>query len=235
MLVTSATSAHPRRRYKRGEGERLRADILVAAKDLLAETGDEESVSVRAVAERVGVTTPSIYHHFADKAALIAAVCADVFAELDRRMEAAAAEETDPFVGLRARGEAYARFALEKPEHYRIVMMTLPRHGHDEFASHDLVAGATFTHLVDAVRACQEAGVFGTRRSAEDLARVLWSSVHGAVSLALAKPGIEGDDSLAFCLHAVEVAGVGLAVLDRVPDDDCVTGTDLVSRLGPAR
>lgn len=232
--MTAGTSARPRRRYRRGEGERLRADILVAAKDLLAETGDEESVSVRAVAERVGVTTPSIYHHFADKAALIAAVCADVFADLDAAMEQAAAQEQDAFTALRARGEAYARFALENPEHYRIVMMTPPRGEQHAFDGDDLVAGATFRHLVDAVRRCQDAGVFGTRHAAEELARTLWGAAHGAVALALAKPGVEGEDPLAFCLRAIEVAGVGLAVLDRIPDED-VTGPDLLDRLGPPR
>ena len=63
--MTSAP-AHPRRRARRGEGERLREEILVAARELLAETNDADAVSVRAVAERVGVSTPSIYLHYAD-------------------------------------------------------------------------------------------------------------------------------------------------------------------------
>jgi RND superfamily putative drug exporter len=36
----------------------LREEILAAATRLLAETGDEEAVSIRAVAEAVGVTRP---------------------------------------------------------------------------------------------------------------------------------------------------------------------------------
>ncbi len=50
--------------------------------DLLTETGSEDAVSIRAVAQRVGVSAPSIYLHFADKRALIDAVCEEVFEAL---------------------------------------------------------------------------------------------------------------------------------------------------------
>src|SRR4051812_49659681 len=83
----------PRRRASRGSGEQLRAEIVAATKDLLAGGASAESVSIRAVADAVGVTSPSIYLHFADKDALIEAVVADVFHALDAAMLAAAAEQ----------------------------------------------------------------------------------------------------------------------------------------------
>ena len=64
-----------RRRAPRGRGGELRGEILQAAMSLLQETGDEAAVSVRGVAQRVGVSVPSLYLHFADKQALIDAVC----------------------------------------------------------------------------------------------------------------------------------------------------------------
>jgi len=48
------------------------------------ETGHAKAVSIRSVAQRVGVTSPSIYLHFADKDALLDAVCARYFERLDR-------------------------------------------------------------------------------------------------------------------------------------------------------
>jgi AcrR family transcriptional regulator len=211
--MTTAPTAHPRRRYPRGEGERLRADILSAAKGLLTETGDVDSVSIRLVAERVGVSTPSIYHHFADKSALITAVCEDVFVELDQRMEAAAVGTPDPFEALRARGIAYCRFALDNPEHYRIVMMSLPTHG-ESFTARDLVAGPAFEHLVSGVVACQQAGVFPADVAPTGIALALWAAVHGAVSLVLTKPGIAGPDPVEFCTRVLEATGAGLAFGD---------------------
>jgi AcrR family transcriptional regulator len=222
MRMTTA-AARPRRRARRGEGERLRAEILASAKALLAETGDADAVSVRAVADRVGVSTPSIYLHFADKAALMDAVCLDVFTALDREMEAAARESPDPFEGLRLRGMAYVRFALENPEHYRLVMMRTPghdAHADDPFGSDDIVAGAAFHHLRDAVNDCVAAGVFAPDQDPELVATSLWAAAHGAVSLCLAKPGIAGEDALALCDHVICAAGLGLALLGRLGDHD---------------
>jgi AcrR family transcriptional regulator len=216
--MTPAT-ARPRRRARRGEGERLREEILVAAKALLAETGDADAVSVRAVAERVGVSTPSIYLHFADKATLLDAVCLDVFTELDTLMEQAATDVEDPFEGLRQRGLAYVRFALQNPEHYRLVMMRMPGHesySGDEFGRDDIVAGATYHHLTDAVRRCVEAGVFAPEANPELIATTLWAAAHGAVSLCLAKPGIAGDDALALCDYVITTSGLGVAVMGHM-------------------
>lgn len=221
--MTTTANARPRRRYPRGEGERLRADILVAAKDLLASTGDVDSVSIRLVAERVGVSTPSIYHHFADKAALITAVCEDVFAELDRLMQAAAQGVDDPHEALRERGLAYCRFALDNPEHYRIVMMSLPHDG-EVFTAQDLVAGQTFAHLVSGVEACQSADIFPADEDPARIAMALWACVHGAVSLVITKPGIAGDDPLAFCAMVLEATGAGMAVLANPAVDDPARG-----------
>ncbi len=104
-----------RRRASRGSGEQLREEIIAATKDLLAESASSDAVSIRAVADAVGVTSPSIYLHFADKDALIEAVVADVFAELDAAMVAAGNAVELPLAKLRAYGLAYVKFAVAHP------------------------------------------------------------------------------------------------------------------------
>ena len=47
-----------RSRSPRGQGEQLREEILEAAQSLLMETASEDAVSIRAVADAVGVTPP---------------------------------------------------------------------------------------------------------------------------------------------------------------------------------
>jgi len=212
------TSLHPRRRARRGEGERLRAEILDAARGLLAEVQDADSVSVRAVADRVGVSTPSIYLHFADKAALLDAVCEAVFADLDARMEEAAATTDDPFDGLRLRGLAYVRFALANPEQYRLAMMRMPGGDADAhpFSADDIVAGAAHHHLVDAVQRCVDAGVFAAGTDAGTVATTLWAAAHGAVSLCLAKPGIAGEHAEELCEMVITQAGLGAALTSHL-------------------
>jgi AcrR family transcriptional regulator len=215
--------ARPRRRARRGEGERLRPEILAAAKALMAEIGDADAVSVRAVAERVGVSTPSIYLHFADKAALLDAVCEDVFADLERAMEDAAATTEDPFEGLRLRGMAYVAFAIENPEHYRLVMMRMPGQDHSgriPFGRDDIVAGTTYHQLTAAVQRCIDAGVYTADQDPELIATTLWAAAHGAVSLVLAKPGIGGEDAMALCDYVISAAGLGVAMIGRLGPAD---------------
>ena len=104
MTGHAAPAASPRRhRARRGEGGRLREEILAAGTRLLLETGDEEAVSIRAIAQAVGVTPPSIYLHFADKTELIYAICEELFRKLDDEMAAAAAGVDDPLEELHRR------------------------------------------------------------------------------------------------------------------------------------
>ncbi len=121
--LPSSPAAQPRRRAPRGQGAALRGEVLGAAMELLRETGAEQAVSLRAVAQRVGVSVPSIYLHFADKQALLDAVCEEVFEQLFLALKEASADAADPFDALRRQGAAYVQFAVANPEHYRIVMM----------------------------------------------------------------------------------------------------------------
>jgi len=118
-----------RARAPRGSGDLLREEILAAATELLLETGQAKSVSIRSVAQRVGVTQPSIYLHFADKYGLMDAVCARYFDKLDLEMQRVATEHTAAVEALRAQGLAYIRFATENPELYRIATMSEWRSG----------------------------------------------------------------------------------------------------------
>ena len=183
--------------------------------DLLKETGDVDAVSVRAVAQRVGVSVPSLYLHFADKQALIDAVCEEVFEALHLRMRAAAADAPDPFQALRAQGNAYVHFALENPEHYRIVMMT--EHAGDRSSADQAIAGGAFDYLVESVRACIDAGVYSG--DPIELGLGLWAAAHGVAALLVAKPYFPWPDVNDFVDRTICMAGMGLAVSDRISLD----------------
>ena len=191
--VTAARPAPPpparpprRPRARRGEGERLREEILDATSQLLLETGDHEAVNIRSVAEAVGVTPPSIYLHFSDKAELIKAVCGRHFGSLEQYIEQAVAGTADPGEQLRLRGRAYVRFGLEHPEHYRILFMS-KQEATDEPPHEELRAASGFTALVENVVRAAEAGAI---RAPDPLlvATGLWTVVHGITSLAISIP-----------------------------------------------
>ena len=172
-----------RQRARRGEGERLREEILEATSQLLLRTGDREAVSIRSVADAVGVTPPSIYLHFADKAALINAVCLQHFHSLDQYIEAAVAGTEDPLEQLRRRGQAYVRFGLERPEQYRILFMSRPDPS-EQAPDDQLLDACGFNALRANVQRAMDAGVIA---AADPLlvSTGLWTVVHGVTSLAI--------------------------------------------------
>ena len=58
--ATPGTGAPARPRSRKGEGDRLRVEILDAAEALLLEKGSPDHVSMRAIADQVGVSPPAI-------------------------------------------------------------------------------------------------------------------------------------------------------------------------------
>jgi AcrR family transcriptional regulator len=167
---------------------------LAAAERLLIETGDEQAVSIRAVADAVGVTPPAIYLHFADKRELIFEVCAASFAELDRLSEEAAARSSVPTESLRLRGRAYVQFGIDHPEQYRVLFMRRPAATSEVFDDERLRTAACFDHLVDAVQACVDAGALQAKADAFIVAVELWAVVHGITSLLISKPDFPWPD-----------------------------------------
>lgn len=203
----------PRKRAPRGQGAALRGEVLRAAMDLLRETGSEESVSLRAVAGRVGVSVPSIYLHFADKQALLGAVCEEVFGALHIALKEASSDAADPFEALRRQGVAYVRFALANPEHYRIVMMGAP----SDYQPVDEIASGAFGHLLASVTSCVGVGVL--EGDPVRLGMQLWATAHGLASLLIAKPRFPWPPVDELVDSTMCAAGIGLAVQSRLPRD----------------
>ena len=181
--AASPAPAARRPRARKGEGHLLRAELVAAASDLLADLGDPNLLSMRAVAAAVGVTPPSIYRHFADKQALLLAVLTERWAEIQRILAGAAGESDDPFDALRRFCLAYVRFAEERPGHYRVLFSAAAPAGVTEDpTSHP--GAPTFLALVDLVQRCLDAGAEPQPgRDSWFLALQVWLSGHGLVDL----------------------------------------------------
>jgi AcrR family transcriptional regulator len=194
---------------------------VAAAKDLLAVSADSTAVSIRAVADKVGVTPPSIYLHFADKDALIEAVVADVFAELDAAMVAAGTGITNPLARLRSYGLAYVRFAVAHPEHYRVATMEHCALGDGQFGGSELdrtLRDAAFSHLRETVEACMDEGIFA-RADSLVITLQLWAAAHGIASLLVTKPYLPWGDVDAVADQVLCAAAGGRVLADRLGAD----------------
>jgi AcrR family transcriptional regulator len=177
-----------RQRNARGQGDRLRQEIIDAARDILAETGNLDRLTLRGVARRVGIAATSVYLHFPDAEHLAVVALEQTFAELSAATAAATAEIADPAEALLARCRAYCQFGLDHPGHYRVMfsiaLMPTLAAGDPE----DTPGQRAFRRLLGAVEACLAAGAGRPHRDPRRLASLVWAAEHGLVSARLARP-----------------------------------------------
>lgn len=176
---------------ERRERERreLKDKILDAARELFAEEGYEK-VSMRQIAERIEYSTTAIYLHFPDKETLFRDLCNADFGRLSEKMVRLGQIE-DPLDRIEKLGEAYVAFALEYPNHYRMMFMTV--HPAQELTEEDRrhlenpdENAYEFLRLT-----CAEAIAAGRVRDGlrdpDLLAQLLWAGVHGLAALHITK------------------------------------------------
>lgn len=164
------------------QGSEVRERAIRAASDLLVERG-LDGMSMRAVADRVGVSATALYHYFENKDALVAAVVESAFREFGRYLtEAAQAYPKGSVALVQALGEAYVRFALERQAYYGVLFS--PERP-DPRAIQDLPEGGGYDLFRQALVDAMEAGAI-RRTNADLLAMYLWAVVHGLVMIDLA-------------------------------------------------
>jgi AcrR family transcriptional regulator len=181
--------------------EATRRAILDAAGELLA-SGGEAGLSIREVCSRAGVTPPTVYHHFGDKAALVDRVVEECFTEFDR----AAAKRTppaDPVEALRWAADGYLRYGVEHPTHYRLMFQQRP-------ARPSAAGLASYDRLRRLIAAIAAAGRLVP--PVEDATAAFWCTVHGVTSLVIA--GFLEPDAASVAL----VRDAMIAQLTRPPD-----------------
>lgn len=110
-------SRQPKPGYHHGN---LRQELLDASLRLIAEEG-VGAVSLRRVAREAGVSPGAPYHHFADRAALLAALATEGFETLAARLAAARDAQPDPRSALLAMLEAYVAFAVTDRAHFLLM------------------------------------------------------------------------------------------------------------------
>lgn len=188
--MTATPDACPARRTRspRGEGDKLREEILVAAEAILVESNDESALSIRAIASAVGVTPPSIYLHFADRNELVFAVCERQAEHLQAAMDAAAADGTDGWDRIRRRGYAYLRWGVENPEHYRILMMSRADITPERFIDERLRRATGIDTVAADLESAAAEGLIALVNDPVKETELLWMVIHGVVSLFISKP-----------------------------------------------
>jgi len=176
---------------REGEKDALRKKLLDAGRELFVAQPYEE-VTLRMIAERAEYSAPTILNHFGSKEGLIFAICEEDFGALRARFERLA-KVADPVERLRKIGLAYVDFAMENPNHYRFMFMTahpIPDPADPRFDRNNPDRDAYAFLRVTVAEAIAAGRLRASCDDADIVAQVLWSGVHGLVSLHLTK----GDD-----------------------------------------
>ena len=173
----------------------LKPRILAEARRLLVAEG-LGALSTRRIAREVGCTAPSIYLYFANKDALVHALVDEGVQLLRADLEAAR-----PVGSLEALCRAYADFALANPEYYEVMFHLGPA----EMARYPKQRYREQRAVLDLIGRAALGAQAGSERALRS-ATLIWSSLHGAISLHLAHridKSVRGPELLA---DAVRVA-----------------------------
>jgi AcrR family transcriptional regulator len=192
--MAGKTKGGPRRArdaYHHGD---LRPALIEAARRIVEREGPGE-VSLRAVAREAGVSQAAPYHHFDDKAALLAALAAEGFREFTAAMLFQAKGSTDPGERLSALGVGYVLFAAKNASLFRLM------HGpaFESFlssAEFREAADVSFATLREAIEECAPEASKGQIAHA---CAATWALVHGIAMLCV-------DGRLAFLLDLRNLA-----------------------------
>jgi len=179
-------------KYHHGD---LRTSLLEVASKMLNESGIEE-VSLRKLANRVGVSRSAPYHHFKDKNALLCGIAEEGFKQLylmNKNSFNSNSKSTKEKFSLFI--HQYVKFAKSNPELYELMFGRAIWKPKNSTKALREIAYPCFQYQVEMTKKWQKLKLLN--HSEEDNAlrasQVLWGTVHGIAKLLI--DGIYTDDS----------------------------------------
>jgi len=174
--------------------QEIRILILDAAREMFAADG-YEAVTLRKIAERVEYSPAAIYLHFADKEALFAELVAHDMAAFGERL-LKLRRIAGPMERLRKAGQAYLDFALELPNHYRLLFMNVRPRDSEAPAEGEAAARGVYAFIKETVAEAIAADLLRPELDdADTVAQTMWAGVHGMAAL-----------HIALCIHKRTIA-----------------------------
>ncbi len=171
----------------------LHASLLEVATSMLNEQGID-SLSLRKIAENVGVSRTAAYHHFKDKNDLLCAIAAQGFVQWQAKADnifcddnLSNREKYQTFV------HAYISFATTNPNLYDLMFGRVIWKEQKANTVLKDVAYPSFEHQVKITKLWQQQGLLSKSENSLRLAQVVWGTLHGIAKLII--DGIYTDTS----------------------------------------
>lgn len=164
----------------------LRRLILDHARHLLVRDG-YDALSMRKIARSVGCSATSIYLYFDSKDGLTHALIDEGMQRLHDALSEADDEAARPPDRLDALCRAYVRFGLDRPEYYQVMFQLHPERMARYPAEDYRRARRNIERFGEVLSVGEAAGALRVPTSPDVAANVLWTALHGLVSLLLAE------------------------------------------------
>jgi len=195
-MSSSPVGKHP---YHHGN---LRSALLGAARDLATELG-ADSITLREVARRAGVSHTAAYHHFADKNDLLRALAVQAFLDLQQLQTERIAAGGDLGETLEGLAVDYLRFATARRAEFSFMWrreLCMPDGEPDPLKDVQLASQQLVTDFLVSRR-----GIDLAATADPDLATLAyWSLSHGFTNIVLETPAFKHapDEQLDFLARA---------------------------------
>ena len=197
--------------------QRTQQAIIDAARQIIRETG-VDSLSIRAIAERIDYSPAGLYEYFGSKEEIVAAVCDQNFERFARRLSQVDAA-LPPAEYILELGLSYIDFALRNPDSFLLMFTAFPlsqinqKHGAEELMASMQEEDSAFAILVRGVQRCIDEGIYHVRPgfSLMEMAYTLWSLVHGLAMLRVTIGSNMPFDYTVVEREALRKFGAGLA------------------------
>ncbi|MEO0565223.1 MAG: TetR/AcrR family transcriptional regulator [Chloroflexota bacterium] len=190
----------------------LREEILRVSVDILQEEG-VGAITMRSIAERIGVSHSAAYRHFKGKDALLSAIAQQGYEQLTARLYAVYNSSELP-IGetFRQMGVTYITYAIENPAQYRLM------YGSDAVDRRSDPALATAARklaraVLEMINLCQQRGSLKSENTRE-LSHAVWSLSHGAAMLVI-DGHIRVSDTAAFADQMTAYLGGGISTVEE--------------------
>lgn len=170
----------PRHALTNEEIALFRKSILTAAAKIVGRDGLGQ-LSMRGLADGLGVTAGALYRYYPSKQDLIIDFCRDAITDLRKRFDEIHRTVDDPLSAIRSMLKVYARFGLEDRDRFRMLFLE-----NDQGLTSPLMADETtllpYRQLAEQVAKAAALGLIVTAEG-ERSTQIIWAGVHGLVTL----------------------------------------------------
>ncbi len=168
---------------KERERDAVKDLILSAAREIFLAEG-YENTSIRKIASKIEYSPGIIYNHFKDKNDLLLALHDKAFECKIEALFLSVQNMPDPLERLKATGRGYIQYGIDNPQDYELMFIlscTMEALAvKEEFWQDGAMA---INMLKQNIVECMDAGYFRKDINPDEISLILWSQVHGLVSL----------------------------------------------------